>query len=301
MHVQLGGRHMTFKQLEYFIAFASQKNFTTAAATCFTTQPNLMRQIQKLEDEFGKKLYTRTGTTTELTKAGEVLNSKGAIITGLYQELVKQMASPDFCQEITFGYMMDCTQIEEIKERIGNFCASYMVKWQHGSDEKLLLSGEMDICFTYRRPKSTSLAFKTLPGLKGVPVKGVIPCSMEYDCEIMRINDLASANILLPGPPDDILSSFCTNFFKQHRINPNIAYYYSHIYDRSEYYYKLVKEKQIGIAPANTNELFSKAVRFIELEKFNYELPLKLVWNPRKDIDFERIINELSLILKDLP
>ena len=44
---------MEIRELKYFLAVAREQNLSRAAEAAFTTQPNLTRQMQKLEKEIG--------------------------------------------------------------------------------------------------------------------------------------------------------------------------------------------------------------------------------------------------------
>lgn len=48
---------MELRELKYFLAVAREENITKAAELVNTTQPNLSRQMQKLEEEIGKPLF----------------------------------------------------------------------------------------------------------------------------------------------------------------------------------------------------------------------------------------------------
>ncbi len=62
---------MTLVQLEYTLAVAEYKNFTTAAEKSFVTQPTLSMQIQKLESELGVEIFDRKTHPITITKIGE--------------------------------------------------------------------------------------------------------------------------------------------------------------------------------------------------------------------------------------
>ena len=62
---------MELHQIRYFVAVAETGNFTRAARRCFVSQPSLSQQIQKLEDELGKRLFDRLGRRAELTASGQ--------------------------------------------------------------------------------------------------------------------------------------------------------------------------------------------------------------------------------------
>ena len=61
---------MELRTLSYFLAVAREQNMTEAANVLHVTQPTLSRQIADLEDELGKKLFTRTSRNTLLTEDG---------------------------------------------------------------------------------------------------------------------------------------------------------------------------------------------------------------------------------------
>jgi DNA-binding transcriptional LysR family regulator len=67
-------RHrMNFDYLEGFLEVAKVRNFSRAAAILYRTQPTLSQQIQRLEKEFGGKLFDRDFKAVRLTQAGATL------------------------------------------------------------------------------------------------------------------------------------------------------------------------------------------------------------------------------------
>lgn len=54
-----GGIRMEVRILKYFLAVAQEQSITKAAELLHTTQPNLSRQLNELENSIGKKLFDR--------------------------------------------------------------------------------------------------------------------------------------------------------------------------------------------------------------------------------------------------
>lgn len=64
---------MNFVKLRYFIEAAKCESFSAAARRLYTTQPNLSKQISRMEDELGVKLFRRSNRSISLTPAGAIL------------------------------------------------------------------------------------------------------------------------------------------------------------------------------------------------------------------------------------
>jgi DNA-binding transcriptional LysR family regulator len=64
---------MDFRQMQYFLALAEQKNVTRAARQLNIVQPALSMQVAKLEAEFDQKLFDRGGHGVTTTVAGDTL------------------------------------------------------------------------------------------------------------------------------------------------------------------------------------------------------------------------------------
>ena len=74
---------MEIKALKYFLTMAIEGNITKAANYLNLTQPNLSRQIIKLERDIGKKLFIRSRHNIELTPEGFLLKKRAEEIMDL--------------------------------------------------------------------------------------------------------------------------------------------------------------------------------------------------------------------------
>ena len=82
---------MELRTLSYFLAVAKEQNMTEAANVLHVTQPTLSRQIADLEDELGKKLFTRTSRSTVLTEDGMHLRQRAEEILTLVNQTEDEM------------------------------------------------------------------------------------------------------------------------------------------------------------------------------------------------------------------
>ncbi len=71
---------MEVHQLHYFMAVAEHGGMRAAARACGVTQPSLSKQIQKLEEELGHRLFDRLPRGAALTAAGQSLRPRAQTI-----------------------------------------------------------------------------------------------------------------------------------------------------------------------------------------------------------------------------
>jgi DNA-binding transcriptional LysR family regulator len=78
---------MDLKQLRYFVAVASERNFRRAAERLNMAQPPLSRRIQELELELGAPLIDRSARPIELTDAGRLVYEQAILLLERADEL----------------------------------------------------------------------------------------------------------------------------------------------------------------------------------------------------------------------
>ncbi|KIL34791.1 transcriptional regulator [Cohnella kolymensis] len=82
---------MEFRQLQYAIQIASERNFSRAAEKLHIAQPSLSQQISKIEKELGVLLFKRSTNSVELTYAGSVFVEKAQQIVDMTEQLRREM------------------------------------------------------------------------------------------------------------------------------------------------------------------------------------------------------------------
>ena len=91
---------MEIRTLRYFLAVAREENMTKAAAMLHVTQPTLSKTLKALEDELGKKLFTRRSFSIALTDEGMLLRDRAEDLVTMADKIEKEFLSLD---DITGG------------------------------------------------------------------------------------------------------------------------------------------------------------------------------------------------------
>lgn len=91
---------MEIRTLRYFLAVAREENMTRAAELLHVTQPTLSRALRSLEDELGKKLFTRHSFHISLTEEGVLLRDRAEDLLSLADKIEREFFSLD---DITGG------------------------------------------------------------------------------------------------------------------------------------------------------------------------------------------------------
>lgn len=91
---------MEIRTLRYFLAVAREENMTRAAEALHVTQPTLSRALKTLEEELGRKLFTRHSFSIKLTDEGVLLRNRAKDLISMADRIEEEFLSLD---EITGG------------------------------------------------------------------------------------------------------------------------------------------------------------------------------------------------------
>ena len=83
---------MEIRTLRYFLAVAREENMTRAAELLHVTQPTLSKALKALEDELGKKLFTRHSFSIALTEEGVLLRDRAEDLVTMADKIEKEFA-----------------------------------------------------------------------------------------------------------------------------------------------------------------------------------------------------------------
>ena len=86
---------MEIRTLRYFLAVAREENMTRAAENLHVTQPTLSKTLKTLEDELGKKLFTRHSFSITLTEEGALLRDRAEDLVSMADKIEKEFLSLD--------------------------------------------------------------------------------------------------------------------------------------------------------------------------------------------------------------
>jgi len=114
--VGVPGSDLDLRLVGYFTVVAEHANFGRAAAALHVAQPSLSRQIQRLEEHLGVRLFDRTPHGSRLTDAGRAfLPQAQALLQAAHQaELTARDAGA--AREFTIGYVEDLVITHAVRQ-----------------------------------------------------------------------------------------------------------------------------------------------------------------------------------------
>ena len=117
---------MEIRTLRYFLAAAREENMSRAAELLHVTQPTLSKALKALEDELGKKLFTRHSFSIELTEEGMLLRNRAEDLVSMADKIEQEFLSLDDITggDIYFG-LAESYQIRHLAREIRAFKKTY--------------------------------------------------------------------------------------------------------------------------------------------------------------------------------
>ena len=86
---------MEIRTLRYFLAVAREEKMSRAAELLHVTQPTLSKQLKSLEEELGKKLFTRHAFSIQLTDEGILLRNRAEDLVRMADKIEQEFVSLD--------------------------------------------------------------------------------------------------------------------------------------------------------------------------------------------------------------
>lgn len=120
------GTIMEIRTLRYFLAVAREENMSRAAELLHVTQPTLSKALKSLEDELGKKLFTRHSFSIALTEEGILLRNRAEDLVSMADKIEQEFLTLDDITggDIYFG-LAESYQIRYLAREIREFKKNY--------------------------------------------------------------------------------------------------------------------------------------------------------------------------------
>ncbi len=161
---------MEIRTLRYFLAVAREENMTRAAEQLHVTQPTLSKTLKALEDELGKKLFTRRSFSIRLTEEGVLLRNRAEDLVGMADKITREFVTLD---DITGGDiylgLAESYQIRLLARAIREFRKQYPELHYHitsGDTEQVtekLDKGLLDFAVLAEKPDTDKYDFLVFP------------------------------------------------------------------------------------------------------------------------------------------
>lgn len=161
---------MELRTMRYFLAVAREENMTRAAELLHVTQPTLSKQLKSLEEELGKKLFTRHSFSIQLTEEGILLRKRAEDLVKMADKITSEFLTLDDVMggNVYFGlaesYQIRClaAAIKSFKE----FCPDLHYHITSGDTEQVtekLDKGIIDFAVLAQEPNTAKYHYLTFP------------------------------------------------------------------------------------------------------------------------------------------
>ncbi len=162
---------MEIRVLEYFMEIAREGNMTRAAKTLHVSQPTLSKEMKKLEQELGTKLFRRSSASVHLTDEGMLLRKRAEDILGMVNKTTAEFKAMEDIQggEVHIG-CAESYLIRNLARIIKDFRTRYPLFQFHltsGNTEQVierLDRGLLDYAFIVEPPDLSRYNFIEVPG-----------------------------------------------------------------------------------------------------------------------------------------
>lgn len=161
---------MEIRLLRYFLAVAREENMTKAAEQLHVTQPTLSKALKALEEELGKKLFTRHSFSIRLTEEGQLLRNRAEDLVSMVDKITQEFVTLDDITggDIYFGLAESC-QIQYLAREIRIFRRQYPDLHYHitsGDTEQVtekLEKGLLDFAVLVGKPDPSRYEYVEFP------------------------------------------------------------------------------------------------------------------------------------------
>ena len=136
------------RSLRYFVAVAEELSFTRAATRLFVAQQAISRDIRRLEDQLGTRLFARNTRRVTLTPDGERLLARARDLIAINDRIIDELGAstrPIVVDLLSEGRLTGPTILEATRTAAPD--REFRGRYGHGVGAalRLLQTGELDI------------------------------------------------------------------------------------------------------------------------------------------------------------
>ena len=153
-----GGRFMTLRNLEVFLAVVETGSMRGAAERLYISQPSVSGVVSDLESEYHIRLFERLGKKLFITPEGERLAGYARRMLALNAELERQMRTTEAESPLRIGatVTVGASVMPELLQQLDG-TPPYVFVGNTGMIEQKLLRNELDAALVEGRPQSEDL------------------------------------------------------------------------------------------------------------------------------------------------
>lgn len=153
----------------YFLVAASHEHLGQAAEELGISQPALSRCIIKIEEEYGARLFDRSGRRVRLNAAGRVMQQRIGRALGELEDAKRELQEmkAELQQTVRIGFLatLGVRVIPSLVESFRRKSADAhfrLLQGSHPALQSLLMAGEIDLCISSPRFSEAKLHWEPL-------------------------------------------------------------------------------------------------------------------------------------------
>ena len=221
---------MEFRQIYYVLEIAKHNNFTKAAEVLYTTQPNLSKQVNALEQELGTKLFFRGQHSVILTRDGEkfceharkVVAELDALMSEFHQNTESEKAVLNIAVFPFFQKLSYANVLRNFYRDHANVLGTLRVTDNFQAYEAMD-KGEIDFSILKLRPEDRQSRFTYITLMEEELMGMVSSTSALADHESLTPEDLRDATVLT-GEEGSHIYEEMVHIYKDRNIPYTIGY-----------------------------------------------------------------------------
>ncbi|MEU6036027.1 LysR family transcriptional regulator [Actinomadura sp. NPDC047616] len=194
--------------LRYYVTVAEDLSFTRAAQRLFVSQPSLSRQIQRLENDLGVRLFERSSREVRLTAAGERLLPEARRLVDGWQQAMRDVRVADAARRRLLRVGFVATGAGPLGRRARTVFAQRHPgvtvepkRFDWGGEAEALRRGLVDVAFVWLPADLDGLHAQVVAEEpRWVAMAADHPLTARDD---VSITDLRRAHVRVVGAPDD--------------------------------------------------------------------------------------------------